>query len=151
MNSQDYIDKLGIVPSECSCESCKRICHAPCCGSVEDFEKIIDSGYADRLMLDDLPDISNCGPILKPALKGHEGCQAPWEVRSSDGCTFWNKDRKCDLHDKGLKPIQGRISYHSAENYDLSLFAEINKSDWESERGVALIEKWKKLVKYDET
>lgn len=152
MNNQDYLDKLKILPSECSCEICKRMCHAPCCGSVEDFEKLIDEGFAHRLMFDNLPSILDGGNFLKPALKGHEGKQAPWQTRSLRGCTFWNESGKCDLHNKGLKPLQGKIANHSEDMGDkIDLFAEISKEDWESERGLRLIDKWKKLVNYEVT
>lgn len=152
ITTQDYIDKLGIALSECSCSKCKSMCHAPCCGSVEDFEKLIEAGYADRLMFDDLPSISECGDILKPALKGSEGKQAPWETRTELGCTFW-KYGKCELHNKGLKPIQGKqanhTNHHVAEEVS-EKFSKVSKADWESPRGLALIKKWKKLVNYKE-
>ncbi len=150
ITTQDYIDKLGILPCECSCSKCKSMCHAPCCGSVEDFEKIIEAGYADRLMFDDLPSVCDGGDIIKPALKGHEGKQAPWETKSELGCTFW-KYGKCELHKSGLKPIQGKQATHTDQHVaadKAQAFSEISKADWESPRGMALIEKWKKLVNY---
>lgn len=153
MNTQDYIDKLGFAPCECSCKKCKSMCHSPCCGSVEDFEKLIDAGYAERLMFDDLPSVTDGGNMLKPALKSHEGKQAPWETGSEAGCTFW-KYGKCELHKLGLKPVQGRLAHHSTSGFDalrnIYQYAAISKADWDSERGKALIERWKKLVNYEE-
>jgi hypothetical protein len=146
MNTQDYIDKLGVVPSECSCNRCQLMCTAPCCGSVEDFEKLIDAGYSNRIMLDDLPSVPDVGDFLKPALKGYEGKKAPWHTRSEEGCTFW-KEGKCELHDLGLKPIQGRIAMHGNPKYSFDQYAQISKEDWGSERGLALIQKWKDIVK----
>jgi len=149
--SKEYAEKLGLLPQECACDKCKLMCHAPCCGSVEDFEKIVDAGFADRLMFDDLPSEPDGGDILKPALKGYEGGRAPWAVSALRGCTFWNKEGKCDLHDLGLKPIQGKLAIHEKQTAldDDCTLADIMKPDWESERGKALIEKWKKLVNYD--
>jgi hypothetical protein len=151
ITTQDYIDKLGVLPSECDCKKCQTMCHAPCCGSVEDFEKLIEAGFADRLMFDDLPSICDGGDILKPALKGHEGRQAPWGVSSLRGCTFWDCG-KCQLHESGLKPIQGKMARHDNNDAvsDADKFSHISKADWESPRGLALIAKWKELVNYEE-
>ncbi len=146
--SQDYIDKLDVLPSECSCEKCKVMCHAPCCGSVEDFEKLIDAGYANRLMFDDLPSICDGGDFLKAALKGYEAKQSPWHTSSREGCTFF-KNGKCELHDLNLKPILGRLAHHE-NKLDYDKYAELSKSDWSTSRGASLIEKWKKLVNYSE-
>jgi len=151
ITSESYSQAVGKSPSECNCTKCQQMCHAPCCGSVDDFEKLIDGGYANRLMFDDLPSSSDGGDILKPALKGYEGKQAPWETASIKGCTFWKKG-KCELHKSGLKPIQGKIATHEDmdEEY-FEKFAETSKIDWESDRGLALIERWKKLVNYQKT
>lgn len=149
--SEEFIKKLGIVPTECHCKKCKAMCHAPCCGSVEDFERLIEAGYADRLMLDDLPSDPNGGDMLKPALRGHEGRRSPWETSSVEGCTFWNRSGKCDLHNLGLKPTQGRLAIHDNPNCipDSKRFASLSKEDWESDRGLQLIKRWKTLVGYD--
>lgn len=150
ITSQTYIDRLKVQPSECSCKKCQRMCHAPCCGSVEDFEKIIEAGYANRLMFDDLPSTPAAGPFLKPALKGSEGKQAPWATSSEEGCTFW-KEGKCELHSLDLKPIQGRLAIHNGNGKTTGEeYSSISNEDWESQRGKDLIEKWKRLVGYNE-
>lgn len=143
--SQEYIDKLQLQPSNCDCDQCKRMCHAPCCGSVEDFEKLIDAGYGDRLMFDDLPSTVDGGDLLKPALKDHEGQKAPWQTRTLRGCTFWNENGHCELHDLGLKPTQARLVQHGEDGFDVEKYAAISKEDWESPRGLAVIERWKKI------
>lgn len=150
ITSEDYCKELNVLPSNCDCEICQTMCRAPCCGSVEDMEKLIEAGYADRLMFDDLPSMQSCGDFLKPALKGYEGKQSPWEVSSKKGCTFWNKG-KCELHDKGLKPIQGKLAIHGGNKASSDQYAAISKRDWESPEGKAVIEKWKKLVGYEQT
>jgi len=148
--SLEYLEKLGEKISECSCDRCQRMCHAPCCGSVEDMEKIMDAGYAKRLMFDDLPSIRDGGDFLKPALKGYEGERAPWHTESLHGCTFW-KGGKCELHKRGLKPIQGKIAHHNGSKASGEEYAAISKADWESERGLACIYRWKKEVGYKES
>lgn len=32
-------------------------------------------------------------------------------LQTEHGCVFW-KDGLCELHDRGLKPTEGRLSYH---------------------------------------
>ncbi len=149
MNSEDYSKKLNMFPVQCDCEKCSLMCRSPCCGSVEDMEKLIDAGYADRLMFDDLPSMNDCGDFLKPALKGYEGKQSPFQTGSEEGCTFW-KEGKCELHISGLKPIQGKIAHHDRQTWYYDDYAAISKEDWESERGLAVIERWKKIVNYKE-
>ncbi len=148
--SQDYIDKIGILPSECDCEICKSMCHGPCNGSVEDFEKLIDAGFAKKLMLDDLPNNPPLPPTLRPALKGYGGKRSPWETWTEKGCIFWDSKGHCKLHKSGLKPTEGKIGIHGNFYEYVNKFTEITKTDWGTEKGKLLIEKWKKLVDFEE-
>ena len=126
---------------ECSCEKCSQMCHAPCCGTPEDMKKLIDNGYAKRLMYDDLPGGNN---MLKPALKGYEGEKAPWSTSSRFGCTFW-KDGKCELHSLGLKPSQGRFAVHNMPDEDQQKIAEYINDSWSSRKGDKVVKEWKKI------
>ncbi len=105
--------KLNQVPNECSCEKCQQMCKRPCWGTPEDMQRIIDAGYGHRLMRDfwgaSKDEENEYTFILSPALKGHEGEKAPFYPRSPEGCTFW-KDGLCELHDLGLKPIEGKLA-----------------------------------------
>ena len=74
-----------LTVTECDCEICSRMCTAPCCGTPEEMQNIIGAGYGDRLCLDEWP---GEGTDLHPALKGFEGSEAPYHVRSEEGCTF---------------------------------------------------------------
>ena len=95
--------------SNCDCKRCQSMCYTPCCGTPEEIEKIMEAGYGDRLCLDDWP-----GEVtdIHPALKGYEGGFAPYSVSTKEGCTFW-KEGKCELHDKGLKPLGGKYAHHA--------------------------------------
>ena len=125
--------------TECSCDRCKAMCTAPCCGKPEDFDKLIAEGYGSRLMIDDWP-----GDILiKPAMKGYEGQRAPWSTRLPQGCTFW-KDGLCELHDSGLKPTQGKLCHHSYEGEENLAIADYIRKSWQGKKAKNLIAKWKK-------
>lgn len=68
--------EINILPSECACKDCFQMCHAPCCGTPDDMQALIDAGYGDRLMYDDW----HYGEkLLKLVLKG---------------CNFWKADKK---------------------------------------------------------
>lgn len=137
---------LKILESNCDCEKCSFMCHAPCCGTPEDMQKLIDAGYAKRLMLDDLPGGPDC---IKPALKGYEGIQSPWDVASREGCTFW-KDGKCELHSLGLKPIQGKLSHHALNREENDQIGRIIDESWEDHKGDEVIKQWKEINDYEE-
>ena len=135
---------LDILPSECDCEKCRNMCHGPCCGTVEEIDRLIDLGYANRLMYDDWPDGNS---LIKPALKGYEGENAPWVTRTEEGCTFWIEG-KCQLHDLGLKPLQGRLSHHSQTFEHEMDIEDIIKDEWQNDKTAAVIKKWMLKVDY---
>lgn len=129
---------------QCACERCSRMCQGPCCGTPQEMRKIIEAGFGGRLMFDEGPG----GPdLLKPALRGFEGEYAPWQTRSEDGCTFW-KDGLCELHDIGLKPIQGRLAHHDlSEGETVEIGLEISDS-WKGPEAENVIQLWKEKHLY---
>ena len=140
--------KLSVVESECDCERCSRMCHAPCCGTPDDIRRLIDAGYADRLMLDDWDEGIKPVDMLKPALKGAESQRAPWETESMRGCTFW-RDGKCELHKLGLKPSQGKLALHGQTREQGDEINDYIRKNWkETAATKKLIALWKKAVKY---
>lgn len=128
--------KLKFIEYECDCNVCSDMCQAPCVGTVEEMAAIIKAGYGNRLMIDNIGD----PVLLKPALKGYEKQKAPWETRSERGCTFWKKG-KCELHDKGLKPLLGRIAYHD-DNPQHEKFEKFIHKHWETKKAKKLVKKW---------
>lgn len=138
-------EKLKVLPTECDCERCSQMCQAPCCPTPDEVIALMEAGYGHRLMLDDWPGQAD---IIKPALKGHEGKKAPWEVRTLAGCTFWTVDGKCALHGTGLKPLQGRLAHHDHTEEEYNSIAEIIGESWETEEADKVIEEWKEILKY---
>lgn len=125
--------------SYCDCEECQNMCHAPCTGTPEDIEAIIEDGYGDRLCLDDW---TGQPADIHPALKGWEGERAPYHVRSEECCTFW-KDGKCELHDKGLKPLAGKYAHHDLSDEEWLEFCSYAEKFWDSDKGRSVVDKWK--------
>lgn len=116
------------------------MCHAPCCGTPEEMEKLIKLGYRNRLMFDDWPGQED---LIKPALKGYGGKKAPWETRTEKGCTFWKKG-KCELHKLGLKPMVGRLAHHSNSLEDSMKIEDVVRESWRTEKAKEVIQLWKK-------
>lgn len=135
--------KLSIQETECDCQKCSYMCHAPCTGTPEDMEAIMDAGYGNRLMYDDWPS-SKCDDIIKPALKGYEGKMSPWETSSFSGCTFW-KDGKCELHSLGLKPTLAKLVIHDQSDEEHDQIVNFISHSWKKEEAKKTIERWKKI------
>lgn len=123
------------------------MCHVPCCGTPWDMELLILSGYGDQLMYDDL---LGGEKMLKPALKGYEGQFSPWQTASHEGCTFW-LDGKCQLHNLGIKPTQGKLAHHDLSNAQHNEIAELVNDSWRDGKGDAVIEKWMKINNHTES
>lgn len=132
---------MNVLPSECDCQKCSMMCRAPCCGTPEDMISLMHEGYASRLMLDDYPGAPD---MIKPALKGFEGDTAPWEVASEEGCTFWSEG-KCELHNLGLKPLQGKLALHGATVEEKDYISKLVCDSWEGEKAKEAIDLWRSL------
>lgn len=105
--------KSGRKPSVCNCDRCKAQCHTPCLGTPEDIERLIKAGYGDRLALTEWV----AGVLMGVCKEPIKMIQA--RLEDNGWCTFYH-DGLCELHDKGLKPTEGRLSHHSLkiDNYN---------------------------------
>lgn len=104
---QRIIRKTGHKPIQCKCKLCQQQCHTPCLGTPQDILKLIKAGYADRLSWSDW----TVGIIMGVTDHVVGMVQATVNV---EWCTFFNNGL-CELHDKGLKPTEGRLSHHSTQ------------------------------------
>lgn len=119
----------AIKPSECSCKVCQNMCtHSPCMPNPRDVQKIISAGFADRLKGAIWADIATgmLWPVIMPE-------------QLDTGCTFF-KDGKCELHDKDLKPMEGRLANHA-----IPLGASLTRRvayTWATELGASVMSAW---------
>lgn len=106
--------KSGRKPTSCACEKCRNQCKTPCLGTPEDIERLIEAGYGNRLSPTEWWAGSLMGVVKGPVLM----IQAKRE--DNGWCTFRRPDGLCELHDKGLKPTEGRLSHHmmGLDNFD---------------------------------
>lgn len=115
MNTAQYLsieEKTNRRPTQCSCEICREMCHTACLGTPQDILRLIDAGYADRLSYAEWAVGLIHGIMTKtiPMVQAEE--RNGW-------CTFY-LNGLCELHDKGLKPTEGRLAHHQTcpEDFD---------------------------------
>ncbi len=101
--------KTGKKQTNCKCNLCKSQCHHPCLGTPEDIFNIAKAGYGDRLMVIEWTGAIDFGLHDKPIQM-----VSPIFDKKKDSCTFFT-DGLCELHEKGLKPTEGKLSHHSTE------------------------------------
>lgn len=133
----------------CSCRDCVKMCEdRPCWPIPEEAEKLINAGYADKLMLDYWV---GGGPndedihILGPATVGREGRHAPFIPYGR--CTLLTDKGLCPLHDKGLKPFEGRMA--TCKEQDGIELHEYTAMTWNSNKGREVVARWQELMGLD--
>jgi hypothetical protein len=133
---------------EClGCEKGVAMCNLrPCWGTVEDFKKIIEAGYAKKLMIDyyNADAINNGEKIyfLCGASHNNECSKADWNPK---GTCLLLEDDKCTIND--IKPTMGRIMC-CKKNISGKKYINACMRTWTTQEGSDLIEKWKKMVNY---
>lgn len=118
--------------STCTCDTCVEMCsNRPCWPTPAESKAIQDAGYSSRLMRDYWVSDSHFDhdvDMLVPAIVGYEGGTAPtWPTGQ---CTFL-KDGKCELHDKGLKPLEGRVMDHLSTYEDSQMVRLFIVNEWD--------------------
>ena len=131
-------------PSEpCSCSICVSYCRRPGWWTVEEAARVIDAGYAGRMMLEISPDRSF--GVLSPAFRGCE-VQFAMNEYAARGCTFL-KDERCELHAAGLTPLECRFCHHDRPGLGSRCHADIER-DWNTAAGRALVVRWSNLTDF---
>jgi hypothetical protein len=102
---QRIMRKTGRKPIQCKCKQCQQQCHTPCLATPQDILKLIKAGYADRLSWTEWYAGMLIGVTDHPIGMVQATIVGDW-------CTFFHNGL-CELHDKGLKPTEGRLSHHS--------------------------------------
>lgn len=152
----------------CQCKECVLACMTrPCWGTPDDAKKLMAAGFADRLMLDvwPTPDYREV-ELLCPAVVGYEGKDAPdpterigivslAAVSLLSGtmlenpygrCTFLTEDNKCELHEAGLKPLEGRRAWCKERRKPAYARHQRCGQSWDSWRARRVIARWKRLL-----
>jgi hypothetical protein len=127
--------------SPCTCEICRGFCARPGWWTVAEATKIIQTGYAGRMMLEIAPDRSF--GVLAPAFKGCEA-QFAQQRYAGRGCTFLQDDL-CELFGTGLQPLECRFCHHDRPGQGPHCHADLEK-DWYTPDGASLVVQWSKLT-----
>lgn len=121
----------------CKCKKCQSQCNTPCLGTPDDILKLIEAGYADRLA----PTMWSAGMLL--GVTNHSIYLIASKTGEDGMCTFFHGGL-CELHDKGLKPLEGKLSHHSTamDNWTPKRSISWNVAkEWEDEQNADTIEK----------
>ena len=92
--------------NECSCKICQSMCKTPCIGTPLEMGKISVAGFRDRLSVS----LWAYGKLVGTHDKFIQ-IIAPAYDEKKECCTFF-KNGKCELHNLGLKPTEGRYASH---------------------------------------
>lgn len=138
---QRIIRKTGRKPVECRCSQCTMQCRTPCLGTPEDILRLLKAGYKKRLS----PTLWGVGLVL-----GRLPYMVPMvQARQVNGyCTFF-RDGLCELHRTGLKPTEGRLSYHTITKENLKFDSSLSWNvarEWLDERNDTVIEEIIRLM-----
>jgi hypothetical protein len=147
MNETECIEFLRAQPTyECRCSECRRLCQTsrPCWGLPEEIDRLIDEGYADRLMLDYYDgELTNYKTlyIITPAIRGCEKEKAPFFPHGR--CTFFTDYEECEIH--AMKPLEGRTTIHGMNGDHRKIHMTIVQL-WDSDAGRRVVQRWKDKV-----
>jgi hypothetical protein len=108
--------------SACSCQQCVRMCqHTPCLPLPGEVTKLVQEGYGTSLEIVERHLIK----VIRPR-------------RQQNGhCTFL-RNGLCELHDKGLKPFEGRMVSCDTPKEDWSANKFVMHA-WDKSSGKAVV------------
>ena len=112
----------------CNCQECQHMCKFPCLGTPDEIQAIISAGYAysNKLVVcsDNHPDLNFT--VVRP--------------RRIDKHCIYFENGKCQLHDAGLKPLEGRVAIHGEQIVGKPFYRRLARF-WNTKKGRALIER----------
>lgn len=130
-------NRVGRHNVSCDCERCRAMCQrTPCLGTPHDILALIDAGYIDKVCYTEWAAGIPLGFINQPIPMVQIKCL-------DNGCCVLYHDGKCELHENGLKPTEGKLSHH--EVYARELNPEYNLTfqvalEWTKEENFGVID-----------
>jgi hypothetical protein len=137
------LNKLFPPSEPCSFKKCLGYCSRPGWWSVEEANRAIELGYADRMMLEVSPE--KTFGVISPAFKGCEINFALQEF-SQNKCTFLEHDL-CELFDSGVQPLECRFCHHERTGEGKKCHDALEK-EWHTYRGQKTVEKWIEKINF---
>lgn len=133
------IEIPGYEEHSCNCKSCQMMCEiSPCIPTPEQIKDYEKEGLMPFFAPTTWVDMERGAfmNVLAPKAQDHTIKGHPVHK-----CVFLNSG-KCMLHDKGLKPQEGKLAKHDMGK-STELRYQICKS-WDTEEGKQLIQKYSK-------
>ena len=157
-NEPEATIAINAIPdSQCGCDGCVKMCiQRPCWPTPAEAKANIDAGFGNKLNLDwwmcdrydnEFADIY----ILGPATVGHEGSRGPDGFIPMYGpCAMLTDDKRCILHEPGLKPVEGRkaMSERDHDDFASKYDGAMRKlhgavaGTWNNKEGQELVKTW---------
>ena len=131
-------------PSEpCSCEICTKYCQRPGWWTIEEFERVLESQYYHRVMLEVAPELTFS--VLSPAFKG---CESNFALQdyAKNGCNFFINGL-CELFGTNVQPLECRYCHHERAGKGIECHTAI-ENEWNSHEGKKLVEVWIDKVRF---
>ena len=88
--------------------------HSTCLATPGEAQLLRRIGYEDRLSNYYFRDFNEKPVVVTGSSpKGHEGKE--FTSTRAGRCTFHTDEGKCELHNLGLKPLEGRLAHHDRD------------------------------------
>jgi len=91
-----------MTPITCACPACQSMCRRSVCIPTPDEARVLIRRYPQRMAR--YPNQN----VIAPRTVGGAAEAADTAGR----CTFHTDDGRCELHEVGLKPFEGRMACH---------------------------------------
>lgn len=138
----------------CKCDKCVEMCqNQPCSPTVGEAQKLIDAGLANKLSVLHVTERGYDLEILIPSMQGYESDnRIPSSWYQVGNCVFL-ENNLCVLHDRQLKPIEGRFADCKKKNdkehkRNYRKLADYLYADWQTQAGKKLLADWKVKVNF---
>lgn len=148
----DFLSQFPDV--ECSCKECAEACeYSPCWGTPEEIRFLIFVGYGKRMTLHDLDgtDFGLRTRKVKIVTPGFAGLlrRVTTSTFYTGICEFLVKEDLtkmglCELHDKKLKPLEGRIVDHAISPEEGVMIRRAVFETWDTPEGRSVVDMWVK-------
>jgi len=117
----------------------------PCWGTPAEVRRMIENGFADKLMLDWYYYKKGNVYIIAPAIVGCEKKSSPFWP--SGRCALLDDSNKCILHGTDMKPSEAKWASCTDINDKIDIHLLVANT-WKNKEARELVKEWKDRVGY---
>lgn len=100
---------MSLTPITCSCSKCQSMCANTVCLPTPEEARELAKKFPERMAVFKFEPGNDEYSYVAPGIAGRE--HEILNTTTGGACTFF-ANGKCELHDLGLKPLEGRLAYH---------------------------------------